>query len=341
MVQEIEGQFQVGGTNLYSKTWLPDEGTPAVAKLVFIHGFSDHLGRYYGFFPYLASAGIAVYGFDQRGWGRSVQKPADRGLTGPTSQVLSDIAAFITHVASLPAPSSSSSTALPLFVMGHSMGGGEVLALASTPAYEASIVAHVRGWLLEAPFVAFDEREKPSTLKVFAGRLAGRLLPHMHLANPFPPESLTRDPAVQQSLREDDLCHDTGTLEGLAGLLDRTADLASGKYKLSRQVRSLWLGHGDQDHVTNYKESKRWFESQTALEDKTFKTYEGWLHQLHAEVGREEFYADVRKWLLERTGDDGGAAGGQKFAGTEGEAGVSATENAVKDGEALKADAKL
>lgn len=234
-----------------------------------------------------------------------MRKPADRGLTGPTSQVLSDIAAFIKHVEGQATPSTSS-TPFPLFVMGHSMGGGEVLALASTPAYEASTVSHVRGWILEAPFISFDEREKPSTLKIIAGRLASRLLPHMHLANPFPPEELTRDPAVQQSLREDDLCHDTGTLEGLAGLLDRTGDLASGKYKLSGEVKSLWLGHGDQDHVTSYVESKRWFEKQTGLEDKTFKTYEGWLHQLHAEVGREEFYEDVKGWILERSaGADG------------------------------------
>lgn len=261
-----------------------------------------------------------------------MQKPADRGLTGPTSQVLSDIAAFITHVEEQIAPSPSS-TPLPLFVMGHSMGGGEVLAFASTPAYEASTVAHVRGWILEAPFIAFDEREKPSTLKIVAGRLAGRILPRMHLTNTFPPEALTRDTAVQQSLREDDLCHDTGTLEGLAGMLDRTGDLANGKYKLSKEVKSLWLGHGDQDHVTSYAESKRWFEKQTGLEDKTFKTYEGWLHQLHAEVGREVFYEDVKRWILERS--SGAGADGKKE-----EEQVLATGDNAGD-EQAKVDAKL
>lgn len=329
MVKEIEGEFKVGDVSLYGKTWLvspplntalapsptplttglqPDDATPTVAKLAFIHGFSDHLGRYYGFFPTLAAAGIAVYGFDQRGWGKSVRKPADRGLTGPTTQVIGDIAAFLTQVVVPAAPASA-----PLFVLGHSMGGGEVLTLAST---DDAVVACVRGWLLEAPFVAFDERERPSALKVLAGRLAGRLLPHMHLANPIPPEQLSRDPAVQQSLREDDLCHDTGTLEGLAGLLDRTGDLASGRLKLRPGVRSLWVGHGDKDVATSYPESKKWFERQTQLEDKTFKTYEGWLHQLHAEVGREEFYEDVKKWILERCDDKGQAEAGTKSVGS-------------------------
>lgn len=208
------------------------------------------------------------------------------------------------------------------------MGGGEVLTLASTPEYEDSVVAHVRGWLLEAPFVAFDERERPSALKVFAGRLAGRLLPHFHLPNPIPPENLSRDPAVQQSLREDTLCHDTGTLEGLAGLLDRTAALADGRAVLSGKVTSLWVGHGDLDTATSYPESKKWCERQTQVADKTFKTYEGWLHQLHAEVGKEEFYADVRDWILQR------CDGKERVPETAG-------GEAVKESEGTKVDSKL
>ena len=33
---------------------------PLKAKVVFVHGFSDHVGRYYDFFPTLARAGIAA-----------------------------------------------------------------------------------------------------------------------------------------------------------------------------------------------------------------------------------------------------------------------------------------
>lgn len=269
-----------------------------------MHGFSDHVGRYYGFFPHLASSGIAVYAFDQRGWGKSVARPADRGHSGPTAQVLSDIAAFITQAA-IPAEPKG----VPLFVMGHSMGGGEVLALASTPEYEESIVARVRGWVLEAPFIDFPAASRPGSLKIMAGRLAGKVLPRMKLANPIPPEDLSRDPAVVQSLRDDDLCHDTGTLEGLAGLLDRTSELAAGKYRLSTGVRSLWLGHGDTDKATCYDASKTWFDRQGQVPDREFKTYEGWYHQLHADTGREEFYADVERWILARCGD--GPAGGE------------------------------
>lgn len=301
MVKEIEGQFKVGDTSLYTKTWLPDDSTRCVAKLAFVHGFSDHIGRYYDFFPSLARAGIAVYGFDQRGWGRSVTTPAEKGLTGPTAQVLSEVAAFIESVMpAKPSSSADSSADLPLFVMGHSMGGGEVLALASTPEYEGPVVSKVRGWLLEAPFIGFAEAERPSALKVLAGRLAGRLLPRMHLVNVIEPGHLTRDKDVQESLRGDDLCHDTGTLEGLAGMLDRTGDLSSGRARLSPSVQSLWLGHGDMDKATSFEASKEWFDRQNQVGDRTFKKYEGGYHQLHADLDKEEFIADVKEWILKR-----------------------------------------
>lgn len=256
------------------------------------------MGRYYGFFPSLAERGIAVHGFDQRGWGRSVRKPADKGLTGPTSQVLADMAAFIKP--HLPASASDP----PVFVMGHSMGGGQVLTLACSPQYQDSLVRHVRGWLLESPFIGFSPEAQPSALKVFAGRLAGRLIPHHQIKHVIPPEDLTRDPVVARSLAEDELVHNTGTLEGLAGLLDRTAALASGEVRPAAggAVRALWIGHGTADKATWYQASKKYFDEFAGeVPDREFRTYEGWYHQLHADGPQTpEFYRDVADWILAR-----------------------------------------
>jgi acylglycerol lipase len=266
--------------------------TPPVAKLIFIHGFNDHINRYYELFPTLASRGIEVYGFDQRGWGRSVHKPAEKGLTGPTTQVISDIVSFIKT--QLP-------STVPLFIMGHSMGGGEALTLASDPQY-ADLMGDIGGWLLESPFIDFPEGFAPSSITVFFGRLAGKLMPHMHRLSPLPPENLTRDPEVVKSIKEDKLLHDTGTLEGLAGMLDRTENLNQGKVKLNKGVKSIWLGHGTKDMGTSYEGSKKWFEAQTQVEDKEFKTYDGWYHQLHADLAKDRpvFATDVGDWILAR-----------------------------------------
>ncbi|CAG8978532.1 hypothetical protein HYALB_00010076 [Hymenoscyphus albidus] len=288
-----EGVHRIGDHELYTKSWLPDQ--PALAKLIFIHGFNDHINRYYDLFPSLAARGISVHGFDQRGWGQSVKSSSHAGLTGPTPLVISDIVSFIeTH---LPSP-------IPVFAMGHSMGGGEAMILASSPEHQ-ELTASIRGWILESPFIAFPKGFEPSSVTVFFGRLAGRLLPRMKKLAPLPPENLSRDPAVVASLKEDKLLHDTGTLEGLSGMLDRTAALSQGKTTLNKGVRSLWLGHGTKDMGTCYEASRKWFEQQRDVEDKEFKSYEGWYHQLHADLpdNRDVFAKDVGDWVLARVGE--------------------------------------
>ncbi|KAI1313096.1 alpha/beta hydrolase [Xylaria venustula] len=293
MVQINEGTFSVDGASLYTKTWLPDG--PIKAKMIMFHGFSDHVDRYYGFFPYLAERGIAVYGIDQRGWGRSVKKDSDRGRSGPTTRVLADMAAFIRS--QLPSD-------VPVFVLGHSMGGGQVLTLASTPAYE-DLIPQIRGWILESPFVGFAPELQPSWLLVASGRLASHVLPHYQMHRPIPPEDVTRDPEVQASIAADTLMHDHGTLEGLAGMLDRMEGLSSGKLVLSRNVKSLFMVHGTEDKATSYQKSKDWFErNKGGIPDARFKAFEGFAHQLHADPGKEEFYEDVAAWILERTPAD-------------------------------------
>ena len=245
-----------------------------------------------------------MHGADQRGWGRSVRKPGEKGLTGPTSRVLADMAAFITP--HLP----SEAGAPPVFVMGHSMGGGQALTLACHPDYQESVVRRVRGWLLESPFISFSPEEQPSAVKVLAGRLAGKLLPHHQLKHAIMPQHLSRDLAVRESILADALMHNTGTLEGLAGLLDRTAALAAGQVRPLKggALRSLWVGHGTEDKTTWFAASKKYFDEYTGeVADKEFRVYEGWYHQLHADgPDSEVFYRDVGDWILKKVAEDEG-----------------------------------
>ncbi|KAF1995833.1 alpha/beta-hydrolase [Amniculicola lignicola CBS 123094] len=282
------------GKKLYTKTWKAEE--PAKARLVFIHGFSDHCNTYNSFFPTLASKGIEVYSFDQRGWGRSVLKPSEKGDTGPTSQVLADISCFMRTV--IPCR-------IPLFMLGHSMGGGETLCYAAEG--PADIRKHIRGYLLESPFVDFSPASKPSPITVFFGRLAGKILPHHQMVNQLDVKLVSRNPDVQKQMLEDPLCHDTGTLEALAGLLDRTGHLSTGKVVIGDAageggVTRIWFGHGTKDGITNPEASKKLYDSLTA-KDKTYKPYEGYFHRLHDEPSPDnlEFMNDVADWILARS----------------------------------------
>lgn len=217
--------------------------------------------------------------------------------------VLADLVEVIK--AQLPSP-------IPVFLMGHSMGGGIILSLASTPKYE-DLMPEISGWLLESPYIALPKAAEPSILKVFVARLVGKILPHMQIPHKIPIENLTRDPAVMKSLEEDKLCFNIGTLETLSGMLDRADELENGKYKLNKGVRAVWISHGTGDKATSFSASEKYCKEQTSVEDKTFKPYDGWSHQLHADLPetRPIYAKDVGDWILARSGRTDGKSVGQ------------------------------
>lgn len=283
---------------LYTKTTHPPASTPLKARLAFVHGFSEHVAYYDAFFRILAGKGIAVYAFDQRGWGRSVLEKRHRGLTGPTDQVLDDITQFLNSV-----PSSGST--VPLFLMGHSMGGAEVLMYA---AQGPPATSGIRGFLAEAPFVALHPKSRPWKSTVVLGRLAGRLLPRFQMVNKLDLNLLSHDPEHAKRVEADELCHDTGTLEGLAGMLDRAAMLEDGRVVVREGAGEggktrLWVGHGTADGICDCEATRRMFERVEA-EDRELRLYEGWFHQLHVEAGQDKvkYAEDVVKWILDRCG---------------------------------------
>src|SRR5438034_7040371 len=61
------------------------------AAVLFLHGWSDHAGRWSGVGERLRDAGFAVYLLDQRGHGRSGGR---RGYLSRFSQLLGDLQAF-------------------------------------------------------------------------------------------------------------------------------------------------------------------------------------------------------------------------------------------------------
>lgn len=218
-----------------------------------------------------------MYGFDQRGWGRSVHKDSDKGLTGPTSQVLADITSFLKTLVN----SKEADAKAPLFMMGHSMGGNETLLyIAEGP---ADVTSHIRGYLLEAPFLQLHRDIRPSAFTVFAGRLVGRILPNRQMPFKLDEKRVSRDPEIQKAFAEDKLCHDTGTLEGLAHNLDRGFGLDSGKYAVPEGrgeggKTRIWLSHGTKDLVADSAPTERLFK-RLEIKDKELKMYEGWYHK--------------------------------------------------------------
>ncbi|KAI9656574.1 MAG: hypothetical protein M1821_004781 [Bathelium mastoideum] len=235
------------------------------------------------------------------GWGRSVTHPSHRGATGPTPLVHADMTSFLTSTC-LPSPS-------PVFLFGHSMGGAQVLTWLADPAVPAATKAQLRGVLADAPCIALPPAVHPSRLTVRAGRIAAWLAPTRQLRRPIDPNALSRDPDVAKAYAEDELCHEMGTLAGLAGLLERGRRLGSGEVVLREglgegQRTRVWVSHGTEDRVCDVEATKRMVARWEEVDDKELRVYEGWFHRLHDEVGecKAQYAGDVAAWILARAG---------------------------------------
>ncbi|KAJ9131750.1 putative YJU3 Serine localizes to lipid particle protein [Pleurostoma richardsiae] len=290
MVTVTEGTFHVNGADLYTKTWKPE--TTTRAKLVYLMGVADHVGlqAYDELFTALANGGIMTFAHDSRGWGRSARTPKDRGNVGSNEQVLQENAAFIR--AQLISDE-------PVFVMGYSTGGNIVLTLMCLPEY-SDLATEIRGWLLHSPHVGFA----PGNGNDFKGsivRLFAKVMPKLQVSNTIPLDKVTRDPIAISTQKKDPYWEPTVTLEFLDGLIGRAEALRRGEVTLNNGINSVWVGHGNGDVWISYKDSKAWYVRQT-LEDGEFKTYEGWYHQLHADLPetREIFAKEINDWILAR-----------------------------------------
>jgi alpha-beta hydrolase superfamily lysophospholipase len=91
---------------------------PARAVLLAVHGYGDHGARAFGDAAEVwAAAGVAVYAYDQRGFGRNPSRLAWPG----EEALIADFAAVAAQIA-------ERHPGLPLVALGHSMGGGVTLA---------------------------------------------------------------------------------------------------------------------------------------------------------------------------------------------------------------------
>ena len=99
-----------GGLDLYYQSWLPQTESNAIVAIV--HGFGEHSGRYQNIVQHLVPLGYGIYGFDNRGHGRS---PGRRGHIDSWREYHDDVAAFLTFIR-------KSGPSKPLFLLGHSMG---------------------------------------------------------------------------------------------------------------------------------------------------------------------------------------------------------------------------
>lgn len=190
--------------------------------------------------------------------------------------------------------------------MGHSMGGGQVLTYTlhpDSPFHDHSVP--LAGVLAYAPLIALDPAYRPSSLYLAGGRLAARIIPRYQRLSPIDPALMSRDEKVVADYAADPLCHDMGTLEGLAGMLERAQWLEQMMEVGFNGKRCLpmWFSHGEDDRVTSCAATRRFAGVVGEVADVVFCSYEGAFHNLHAELveTKTRFARDLIEWVLAKS----------------------------------------
>ena len=270
------GTFCIPGSlDLFYQSWHPDSQSKAV--FIIIHGFGEHSGRYPHLVQHLTQHEIAVYTFDQRGFGRS---PGQRGHINHWDEYRQDVRTFIQMV-------KKQENNLPVFLFGHSMGAITVL---DDPIFFNKNLAGIiaQGGPFEPVGVG-----SPVLIKI--ARFMSKIMPSFSLSLYINPDALSHDPAVAQSYRTDPLVHGKASARWGTETLDAVDRIKDCCTEITVPVLIL---HGGSDQLNAVHGAYAYFES-LSVTDKTIKTYPAAFHELHNEVNREPVFQDLTNWIFQ------------------------------------------
>ena len=159
------------------------------ATALFLHGWSDHAGRWRHVGEALQRAGVAAYALDQRGHGRSGGR---RGHLSRFSQLLGDLQAFRRAV--------RHRVDRPQALLGHSFGGLVALRYLETQPSDPVAAA-----VISSPWLGLASA--PAAWKRIAARLLADLWPTLPFAVDLDLDHLSRDPTVSEAYQRDPAVH--------------------------------------------------------------------------------------------------------------------------------------
>jgi alpha-beta hydrolase superfamily lysophospholipase len=246
------------------------------AAVVIVHGLAEHLGRYDLLTRELNDAGCCVYRFDNQGHGRS---EGERGY-------LDDFHSFIDDADLLVEKARGEHPGLPVFMLGHSMGGF------ITAAYGVKYPGKLAGQILSGAAVTvlplFEDFktidfENAPRIKV-PNALSGLICRDKAVVDAYDSDPLVLKETCQKLLGE-------VFINGAAWLME----------KMPVYAYPCLILHGGDDQIVTPEASRFMYET-IASEDKAIKMYAQYYHEILNETGRDEVVADMIGWIENRIG---------------------------------------
>lgn len=254
-------------------------------EVLISHGVGEYatryVERYHALIPTLVERGFSVYAYDQRG----------HGLSGGRRAVVDLNVLVDDHLKAREALRSrpGDNLTLPLFALGHSMGG---LVTAASASRDPRGLA---GVILSSPALLVGQKE-PALIKALAPMLA-RVAPAAPVSD-LGTGGLSRLSGEVSAYEADELMYHGKVRALTAATMLGLSQKLWAQYP-RWQLQTLIL-HGTADTITDPAGSQRFFDT-IASPDKTLVLQEGGYHELLNDEPREEVREALLAWLLKRS----------------------------------------
>lgn len=302
---ETKFQSKDGKSTVFCEIYTPKTVT-ARGVVQISHGMMDYISRYEGLADYLTGQGYIVAGNHHLGHGKSAATDEDLGFfanEGGVDILLSDLHAMNKYLR-------STFPALPVFLLGHSMGSFLArLYAVKYPHSVAGVIIHgtagpnkllpVGKMLAAGKRMTRGARYRSKTVNalVFAGY-------NSHFDKSEGEWAwLTRETALVSGRSEDKYTSFTFTLAGFMDLFDMIGECNSREWfeAYPKDMPTLIVS-GDADPVGAYGKGPSFVYKHLLMEKCSrvrLKLYEGARHELFNETNRQEVFSDLAGWLGE------------------------------------------
>jgi alpha-beta hydrolase superfamily lysophospholipase len=246
------------------------------AFILFVHGLGEHIRRYDHWAALLNNEGIGFTGMDLPGHGLSDGVRGHINNYSLTDE-MTDI--LVNHI-------KNTFPGSPVFIYGHSLGGGIVLdyILRKKPDFKGAIVT--------SPWLKLSFQ--PARSKIILATIMKSLLPGLVQPSGLVVDHISHDRAVVEKYTSDPLVHGKISV-GLFYSAMNAAELSlqsAGKLDIP-----LLLMHGSDDMICSPHGSRE-FASKTGKAD--LKIWEGGYHELHNEPFKQEVFNYLMTWINSR-----------------------------------------
>lgn len=270
---DVESWTAPDGARLAVRRAVP-EGTPR-GSILLVHGWGEHSGRYAHVAARLAARGLAVWGYDHRGHGRSSGR---RGDVARFAQYLADVVALRKRV--------QANGTGPQFLLGHSFGGLVVLR------YLETAPEQLAGAICTSPYL--DVAVPVPRWKAALARTIVNVLPALKVPTGLAVDRISTDPAVVEAAQRDPLCHQVITPRAFHEILGAQQALLAERGRIA--VPLLFALAGD-DHIVSLPAAQAFAAGLGGLA--TTRVYAGLYHEImnEREPDRGRVFADLEAWL--------------------------------------------